>query len=318
MAGVTHSAFRRLVSDFGGYGALFTEMLSGKAVLHEKVGSTPFTKRRKEEGKVWYQLALNGTEDIAGIIARLEAVSPDAIDLNAGCPAPEIERLGAGAALFEDAKRFETVLKTLRRCWGGVLTVKCRLWKSEKNWKQEFLKRLLIIEECGADAMIVHPRFFNEKLKRTARWELFEWIGRQTRLPLIANGDIGSFADVEQNAHAFAQVKGVMIGRQAVVRPWLFREFSGRLRGSYAAAASIDHAAVWKKYFDYVNEDFPPERAIGRLKEFSKYFSCNFFFGHQFRTMTQNAPSLDAMYGQAMEFLNQKPRLVEKPSVAGM
>jgi tRNA-dihydrouridine synthase B len=312
MAGVTNSAFRRLVSDFGSDSTLFTEMLSGKAVLHEKVGLTPFTKKRPQEGLVWYQLALNGGEDIAAVIDRLNAVSPGALDLNLGCPAPEMEKIGTGVALFEDTVRLETVLKKLRDCWKGILTIKCRLWKTETNWQQEFMTRLRIIESCGVDALFVHPRFFNEKLKRNARWASFPWICSQTALPVIANGDIVCLNDIEANAGLFAQVKGFMIGRQAVVRPWIFKEFAS------GAPVAVDYAEVWKRYYDYVNEDFPPEKAIGRLKEFSKYYSCNFFFGHLLKSASQGASSVADLYEKAMRFLSAHPRVVARPSVAGI
>jgi len=313
MAGVTNSAFRRLISDFGGHGALFTEMLSGKAILHEKAGETPFTKKRPQEGPVWFQLALNGTEDLPAIIERLKPMSPAAVDLNLGCPAPEMEKIGTGVALFEDTVRLEAVLTKLRKCWDGILTIKCRLWKTESNWQNEFVTRLRILESCGVDALFVHPRFFNEKLKRNARWKTFPWICGQTALPVIANGDIGGAADIEENADVFAQVKGFMIGRQAVVRPWLFRELA-----SGVAPDLIDYAEVWKRYFDYVNEDFPPERAIGRLKEFSKYYACNFFFGHLLKSASQGASSIPDLYEKAMRFLSARPRVVAKPSVSGI
>ncbi len=321
MAGVSHSALRRLISDFGGYGALFTEMLSGRALLHERVGETPFTKVRGQEGTVWFQLALSGHEDIPAVIDRLAAVSPAALDLNAGCPAPEMERVMAGASLFADAGRFTKTLTALRRCWPKALSVKCRLWKTETGWKDEFVKRLRIMEDCGADAVFVHPRFFNEKLKRRARWEFFPWICGQTRLPVIANGDIAAASDVDavQNAGYFAGVKGLMIGRQAAVRPWIFREFSFGGGGACAALRpAVDYAGVWKRYFEYVNEDFPPEKAIGRLKEFTKYFSCNFFFGNELKRLSQGAPSLDSLYERAIGFLEANPRIVTRPGVSGI
>ena len=82
MTGITHSAFRRLVSQHGGYGALFTEMLSGPALLHEDLSTSPFTKTRECEGKVFYQLLLSGTEDIKAILDRISTTSPFGIDLN--------------------------------------------------------------------------------------------------------------------------------------------------------------------------------------------------------------------------------------------
>ena len=66
MAGVTNSAFRRLLSDFGGYGALFTEMVSASAFLREKPDQSPFTKRREQEGALVYQFRISGEEDLEG------------------------------------------------------------------------------------------------------------------------------------------------------------------------------------------------------------------------------------------------------------
>ncbi|MBD3317750.1 MAG: hypothetical protein GF344_18335, partial [Chitinivibrionales bacterium] len=195
MVGVTHSAFRRLVADFGGYGALYSEMLSPTALMHESLEHSPYLKRRPEEGKVIYQLRLSGAEDIAKVIERLAEVDPFAIDINLGCPAPEIRKRAAGAALFRDVKRLEQVLAAVRSRWAGPLTVKCRLGDDSPEWRSEFLRRLVVFERCEIDAVAVHPRFVSEKLKRYARWEVFEWIAGETSIPLIANGDIGGVSD---------------------------------------------------------------------------------------------------------------------------
>jgi hypothetical protein len=98
MAGITNSAFRRLLSDFGGYGALTTEMLSASAFLHENPAQSAFSKRRDCEGLVIYQLRASGKEDLEAAFAKLENQNPVAIDLNLGCPAPEIQKQASGAA----------------------------------------------------------------------------------------------------------------------------------------------------------------------------------------------------------------------------
>ncbi len=318
LAGVTHSAFRRLVSDFGGYGAMFTEMLSGKALLHEKVGESPFTKKRNSEGLVWYQLALNGTEDIEKGLEKLEQVGPAAIDLNAGCPAPEMEKIGTGVSLFADLDRLKTVVTRLRKAWSGVLTVKCRLWKNDQNWKQEFATRIKIIEDCGVDAVTVHPRFFDEKLKRKARWEFFPWVCEQTKMPVIANGDIRGPQDIFENAEWFYGVSGIMIGRQAVVRPWMFNEFAPLFNMPEKTVVNVDYAGIWQRYYEYVTEDFRPEKAIGRLKEFTKYYSCNFFFGQQLKSMAQSALTLETLHEKVTGFLKTNPRVAANPAVSGL
>ncbi len=311
MAGISHSAFRRLVADFGGQGALFTEMLSGPALLHEKIGAVPFTKRRAVEGLVWYQLALSGAEDIPLVIDRLKSIAPAALDVNAACPAPEILPRGFGAALFRDSQRFAAVLAAVRRSWEGVLTVKCRIGDEDERWKELFVQRLKIMENEGVDALFIHPRFFHEKLKRKARWEIFEWVASKTRLPVIANGDIVSKKQVNDNKKLLAPAAGLMVGRMAIVKPWIFRELSGR-------PVVIDYASVWSALYRYVLEDFPVEKALGRIKEFSKYFAQNFLFGHEFYRGVQAASSLNAVYANALRFLEATPTVTNHPTVSGL
>ncbi len=307
MAGITHSAFRRLVADFGGYGALYTEMLSGRALLHEHLHASPFTKRRPCEGSVFYQLGLNGNEDIGAVVARLKSIQPFALDLNLGCPAPEILRTGAGAALFADLRRLDAVLGAIRRGWDGVLSVKCRLGGSEEQWREEFAERFRLFELHGVDAITVHPRFFGEKLKRSARWKYLEWIASHTSIPLIANGDITA----PNEAAKLCAARGVMLGRIVVVKPWIFQEFAGQ-------SVAVDYAEVWERFYGYVMEDFPPEKALGRLKEFSAYYSRNFFFGHVLFREAQGARSLERLRDAAMSFLSASPRPVAEVSVAGV
>jgi tRNA-dihydrouridine synthase B len=311
MAGISHSAFRRLIAGFGGYGALFTEMLSGKALLHEKIGETPFTKRRVEEGIVWYQLAISGEENLQEIIEKLITLNPCALDINAACPAPEIIPRGFGASLFRDKRRFTLALKSIRRMWPNVLTVKCRIGDDGFKWQEQFIDRLKIMEDEGVDAVIVHPRFFNEKLKRKARWELFDWIASQTRLPVIANGDIVSKKQVDEAMAHLTKISGLMVGRMAVVRPWIFKELS-------EGPVLVDFRETWLNYYTYVLEDFPAEKAPGRIKEFSKYFAQNFLFGHEFYRGVQSAPSLDAIKENALRFLEASPKVTEFPTVKGL
>ena len=310
MAGITHSAFRRLVSDFGGYGALCTEMLSAGAIVSENTASSPFTKKRESEGKVIYQLKLTGNENIKRVIDRIGGLSPAAIDINLGCPAPEIARRGGGIGLFLDYPRMEKVVSTVRKLWRGPLLLKCRLGEDIPGWKDNFKERMLFFENTGIDAVTVHPRFKKEKLKKRARWELFDWICSLTEIPIIANGDILSICDIKQNGQ-FKNVSGFMIGRISVVKPWIFRELSGN-------CTVVNYREVWLRFFDYVCDDFPPEKAIGRIKEFTAYFARNFFFGHQLYSAVQGASSLDELKERGDSFLSSHPQISKNPSVSGI
>jgi len=302
MAGITHSAFRRLIADFGGYGALFTEMLSARALLQENLALSPFTRRRANEGAVIYQIRLGTNDPVEQAIERLKQVDPWGIDINLGCPAPEIKKIGAGTALFDNREILAPFLSRVRGCWNGPLTVKCRLGHHAEGWEDIFYDRLALFAECGIDAVTVHPRFSGDKLKRTARSELYRTITAALKIPVIANGDI-----VDPDAW-FEGCGGIMIGRMAVVKPWIFK-----MDGAYP-----DYYEIWERFYRYVNDDFPPEKAIGRIREFTAYYSRNFFYGHELFRSAQGAKSLEGLHAKATAFLSKNPRPVAEPSVAGV
>ena len=311
MAHITHSAFRRLVADFGGYGALFTEMLSGRALRYDNLPGSPYTKRRVQEKRVFYQVLLSGDEDIPAIITRLKSVGPFAIDLNLGCPAPEVTRFQAGAALFRDRERCARMLDTVRAHWRGLLTVKCRLGDNQSGWEEEFVKRLRIFESAGIDAIFLHPRFSDEKLKRTARWERFGWAAGLTGIPIVANGDISLSSLADGRKGLLAPARGIMIGRMAAVMPWIFAVLSGD-------APIFDYREVWERFYGYLLEDFSPEKALGRLKEFNAYYARNFFFGHELFAAVQSSASCEAALERARKFFEKPQKISADPSVAGI
>lgn len=303
MAGITNSAFRRLLSDFGGYGALFTEMVSASAFLREKPDQSPFTRRRPSEGVVIYQFRISGADDVEGVFRKAEQLDAFAIDLNLGCPAPKIQYQASGAALFRDFERLKDVLRRIRAVYSGPFTVKVRLGDDPDNWRPGFLERLRLFEDHGVDAITVHPRFSGEMLKRHARWQEFPWIASQTKLPVIGNGDVCSPKDLENHREWFQPLAGVMLGRIAAVKPWIFREFAG------LPPDEIDHVEVWDRMYRYTMEDFQPDRAYGRLMEFTSYYAKNFFFGHEMNKGIQRAKTAEEVRAGAMRFLEGRPRL---------
>ena len=330
MAGVTHSAFRRLVADFGGHGALYTEMLLAKMLLREDFRSSPYLKRRPSEGPVFYQLLLSDADQLEAIIDRLVGeANPAGIDVNCACPAPDIQSWLAGAALFEDVERLGRVLNTIRSRYDGILTIKIRLGKNREGWEQRFAERLKLFEECGVDAVVLHPRFSEDKLKRVCRHNLYAWAAGLTRLPIIASGDISPGA-VSASPADFVPLGGIMVGRLAAAQPWVFSQWGGggpaetsdgsdRSDQSVGYSASpLDYCAIWNRFVDYVCEDFPAEKQFSRIKIFSEYFSRNFVFGHTLFTKIRSASDIPAARLRAQEFLHADPPMNKVPSFFGI
>jgi len=298
MAGISHSAFRRLLAQFGGYRALYTEMLPTHSLLSEKFSTSPYTRRRPEEGRVIYQIVVTGKASLTDAIKRLLENDPFCIDINLGCPAPMVARLGGGKALFDDLSRLEKVLGTIRDTWHGPLTVKCRLGHETENWQENFLKRLDLFHKFNTDALCLHPRFFHEKLKRKARWHLFKWLRHYTDLPLIGNGDMVNARALEVLSPQ--ECDALMIGREAVRRPWIFRELCGE-------HAPVDYWKVWEDFYRFTLEDFPPERALGKIKEFTTYYADNFMFGHELFRKVQPVADCETAYERSRVFLQASP-----------
>ncbi len=311
MANLTHSALRRLLADFGGYGALFTEMLSAKMILHENFTHSPWLKRRPHEGKVVYQLLVTDADKLPEIIAHLSGLQPDGLDLNCACSAPTIMQQHGGAALFEEPSRMAGIVRIMRRCYAGPLTVKIRLGRQRDDWRSRLMERIHILESEGVDALILHPRFLEEKLRRLARHDLYGEIAACTRLPLIANGDISGAEYVRMRPAQFDSVSGLMMGRHAIAQPWLFGQWRN-------PSLSVDLGEVVRRFCGYLADDFNPDKAMRRLKIWTPYFACNFVYGHTLFKAVQGAPDWERAVTRILEFLDTGPERRTSISVDGL
>lgn len=311
MVGITHCAFRRLLADFGGYQALWTEMLSAPAILHESPTYSTFIRKRAIEGPVIYQLLLTGKEDLPAVLDKLMLCEPAGVDLNCGCGAPDARHIGGGTALFDDPPRLRKVLRNLRRHYQGRLSVKIRLGRQRDDWQKTFAETLKMFTELGVGAITLHPRFAEEKLKRTARHELFSWVLEQTALPVIANGDIVSPDCLRRNPQHFAGTAGIMLGRIVAAQPWIFHAW-------HNPGYQPDYAGVWERLCNYIEEDFIPSRALSRLKIFTTYYARNFLFGHFLFTAARSAQTVSDLREKVLLFLSANPTVVNKPSLSGV
>ena len=310
LAGYSHSAFRRLVAELGGCGALWTEMLAARQIINENFEKSPWLKRRSVEGCVFYQLMINAGDPFEKILNRMGENGIRAIDLNLACNAPHIRANASGSALFEQPTAMEQAVRTIRSYWPGILTAKIRLGSHRTGWQARFIERIRILEDAGVDALILHTRFFEDRFRRTAHHQYFAWAKEQTRLPMIANGDIEGPAHAKQLESELHSTSGIMIGRMAVVRPWIFRGWNAPL--------NPDYAGIWNKMYDYIMEDFDPATALRRIQMFSKYFGANFAFGHQFNCMLGRAKNTVEILQFAMEFFSKSQALISRPVVAGL
>jgi len=303
MAGITHLAFRQLVVRYGGCGLFMSEMLSARAVPHENPTRSFFLKRGPDESPFFYQLVGNDPGHMTRAIQWLEQSSEEAgipvngFDINMGCAAPPIRNSGRGVGLMKTPGLAGRIVSACRRVTRLPLTAKLRL-----GWEESFDETLAfvrILENEGIDAVTLHPRLAKEKFTRRARWEYVMHLKRAAQVPLIGNGDIRSETNVFQRLQETG-CDGVMIGRLAVQKPWIFGTTSGAVVDSI-----IDLRELYLEFARLLTLECPEERRIGRLREFTPYYALNFRFGHRLASAVQNAPTLETALEEAARFFER-------------
>lgn len=302
MAGLTHSALRRLILEQGGVGLLSTEMLSAKRLPMEHAELSPYLVRAAAERPLSYQLLVSQVSEVAPAIAKLHALQADAIDLNLGCPAPTVRRMGAGGRLMEAPATVRAIVAAARKETELPLTAKIRL--GEELNEKKLRDFCLMLEGEGIDLVSVHARLRKEPFCRPPRWG---WVGKVKTwltIPVVANGGIFSVADA-RNCLAQSGADGLMIGRAAAITPWLFAEIAQDLYGLERSCEVPSKPIHYLRFVALLEESFLPERRLGRLKEFTHYFAKNYPFGHHLASAGQGSDSVADAKERAIHFFLQ-------------
>ncbi len=308
MAGVTHSALRTIIKECGGVGLLSTEMLSAKRLPSENARLSPFIIKSAIETPMSYQMLVSNPEDIPKAMEKLHQFGAQAVDLNLGCPAPAVRKRGAGSKLSEDHSLVQQVISMARRSTHLPLSAKIRIGTELNKVKLQNFCQML--EGEGLDYLIVHGRLQKEQFCRPPRWE---WIGiakDAVKIPVIANGGIFTVDDAK-TCLEITGADGLMIGRAAPQKPWLFAEIHHALYTG-PRPKPVNRPALYKRFIDILMTSFPEGRQIGRTKEFSHYFCKNYIFGHHLGSKVQNCTNMEQVQKVARAFfMKQEPEACE-------
>jgi len=232
MAGVTDLPFRRLCRRMGAALAA-GEMISADP----RLWATEESRRRRDhsgeaEPRV-VQIAGGDPGEMADAARRNVDAGAQIIDINMGCPARKVCNRDAGSALLRDEGLVAAILDATVRAVGVPVTLKIRTGWSRERPNGVAVAR--IAESAGVQALAVHGRSRACRFEGEAEYDTVAAIKQAVRIPVIANGDIDSAAKAAEVVRATG-VDGVMIGRAAQGRPWIFREIEAQLAGKPAPA----------------------------------------------------------------------------------
>lgn len=302
MVGLSHSALRLLVVELGGAGLFFSEMLSVGKLPNENEKISPFLSRTPAESPLFYQIFAGTGQDVLPAVERLHTLNAQGIDLNLGCPAPALRKLGAGS--FMGNQLIAETVRKIRSATKLPLSAKIRLGKTlDKKSLVSFCKML---EDEGVDLLTVHGRLHGEKFCRKVRWDWIAKVKKSVKVPVIANGGIFSLDDARKCLHESC-ADGLMIGRGAAVRPWIFAEIAQELYG-LETQERPPLSEIYFRFISLLEARFQPERRLGRLKQFTHYYAENFAFGHHLATGVQNAGSIEEARDIAGKFFEKSEK----------
>lgn len=219
LAGYTCYPFRILCSELGA-GLCFTEMVSCNGLKYKDKATQKLLFTTPDE-KIKAAQLLGSDSRIMEKMARSEYLAKfDIIDINMGCPVPNVFKSGEGSALLGDLKKASAIIKGCKKS-GKVVTVKCRVGiREDAMIAAEFAK---MCEDSGADMITVHGRSRNMMYEGTPYFDQIEQAKSVVRIPVIANGGIFSVADAEKMMN-ITGADGVMIARYALENPFIFSE----------------------------------------------------------------------------------------------
>jgi tRNA-dihydrouridine synthase B len=221
MAGVTDRPFRQLCKRLGA-GLAVSEMVTSNSLLY---GSAKTLRRANHEGEVEpvsVQIAGADPKMMANAARYNADQGAQIIDINMGCPAKKVCNVMAGSALMQDEALVAKILEAVVTAAGDTpVTLKFRTGWNRENKNAPAIAR--IAEQSGIRAIAIHGRTRADQYQGCAEYDTIALVKSRVGIPVIANGDITT-PEKAKFVLDYTKADGIMIGRAAQGRPWLFRE----------------------------------------------------------------------------------------------
>ena len=220
MAGMTDTAFRRLVKRHGGCGLVVTEMVSSDGLVRGIDRTLEFAEYTEEERPVSIQIFGGDPEKMADAAQIVEALGANIVDVNMGCPVPKIAKHNAGCSLMREPAHAAAVIAAMTGRVKIPVTVKMRAgWNDQSVNAPELARR---VEGAGASAVAVHGRTASQSYSGNADWNLIDRVAGSVTIPVLGSGDCIEPENII--ARMATGVSGVLVGRGVLRNPWILAQ----------------------------------------------------------------------------------------------
>lgn len=292
MEDVSDPSFRRICKEFGA-NMMYTEFISADGLIRDAEKSLRKLDIADYERPVGIQIYGKDVDAMVEAAKRCEEAKPEVIDLNYGCPVKKIAGKGAGAGLLQNLPLMLEITEAVVKAVNTPVTVKTRLGWDETN--KPIVELAEQLQDVGIAALTVHGRTRKDMYKSQADWTLIGKIKENPRMtiPIIGNGDVTKPEIAKEKFDKYG-VDGIMIGRGAIGKPWIFRDVHHYLKtGEFHPEMTVsEKVELAKRHLQYSLDWKGDKTGVFEMRQhFSNYFKgLRDFKKTRIRLVTENNP----------------------------
>ena len=310
MAGVTDRPFRQLCKKMGA-GVAVSEMVTSNSLLY---GSAKTQRRANHDGEVDpISVQIAGADPAMMAEAARHNIDRGAqiIDINMGCPAKKVCNVMAGSALMQDEALVARILEAVVGAAGNIpVTLKFRTGWSKANKNAPMIAR--IAEESGVQLIAIHGRTRACQYTGEAEYDTIADVKTRVRIPVIANGDITT-PQKAKFVLDYTGADGVMIGRAAQGRPWIFREIEHFLKTGEELPPPLvsEILQVCKEHLVDIYSFYGEDTGVKIARKHISWYTKGLGGSAQFRRVMNTLPTVEEQITAIDEFFG---RLADRDS----
>ena len=235
MAGMTDTAFRRLVKRHGGCGLVVTEMVSSEGLVRGIDRTLEYAEYTEEERPISIQIFGGDPSKMAQAARIVRDMGADIVDVNMGCPVPKIAKHNAGCSLMREPEHAARVVEAMVGAVDIPVTVKMRAGWTDSDRNAPTLARM--VQDAGASAITIHGRTAEQSYNGHADWELVSRVARDLRIPVFGSGDCVEPEQIVERMKI--GVSGVLVGRGVLRNPWILAQAADLVAGGEARTVTM-------------------------------------------------------------------------------
>ena len=307
MAGMTDTAFRRLVKRHGGCGLVVTEMVSAEGLVRGIDRTLEYAEYTEEERPISIQIFGGDPDKMAAAAQIVEGMGADIVDVNMGCPVPKIAKHNAGCSLMREPSHAAAVIAAMTKAVRIPVTVKMRAGWSDEERNAPTLAKM--VQDAGASAIAVHGRTAAQSYSGSADWDLVARIADDLTIPVFGSGDCLEPEQVIDRIRS--GVEGVLVGRGVLRNPWILAQAMDLAAGRAARIVTMeDRGTFLLEYIDLLMKERVDEAremthdrwVVNKVRALGSWYTKGLESGSHLRTGINSAQSLDALRRLIAEF----------------